>query len=123
MNKEQAIHNLWSSYGLTAYDEQSVPDDAVMPYITYGVSTGALEDVILLHGSLWYYSPSWEQITLKAHQIAQDIGQRGHKIIKLDNGRLFLTQGSPFTQRMSDPGDAMIRRIYININAEFFTAY
>lgn len=123
MNKEQVLHSFWSSYGLNAYDEFSVPDDAVMPYITYGVATGALEDVLVLHGSLWYRSPSWEQITLKAHQIAQDIGQYGHKIIPFDDGRLYLTQGVPFAQRMSDASDDMVRRIYININAEFLSAY
>lgn len=34
-----------------------------------------------------------------------------------------LKRGSPFAQRMSDPNDDMIRRIYINITAEFLTAY
>ena len=37
MNKEQAIHFFWSQFGLPAYDENSVPDDAQMPYITYNV--------------------------------------------------------------------------------------
>lgn len=123
MDKEQALQAFWSSYGLDAYDELSVPDGATMPYITYGVSTGALGDPVQLHGSIWYRSTSWKIITRKAHQIEKDIGEYGHKIIELDNGRLYLTQGVPFSQRMSDPSDDMIRRIYININAEFFTAY
>ena len=123
MNKEQALQAFWASFGLPAYDELSVPDGAEMPYITYGVSTGALGDPIQLHGSIWYRSPSWDAITQKAHQIGQDVGEYGHKILVLDNGRLFLAQGVPFAQRMSDPNDDMIRRIYININAEFFTAF
>ena len=35
MDKQQAIHGFWSSFGITAYDENSVPDDAELPYITY----------------------------------------------------------------------------------------
>lgn len=34
-----------------------------------------------------------------------------------------LKSGSSFAQRMSDPNDDMIRSIYVNITAEFLTAY
>lgn len=121
MNKEQAIHSFWSGFGLDAYDENSVPDDAQLPYITYGVATGALEDLIPLHASIWYRDTSWEAITEKKEQIAQLVGY--HHIIALDNGRVYLVQGVPFAQRMNDPNDRLLKRIYININAEFLTAY
>ena len=123
MTKDEAIHGFWSRYGLTAYDENTVPDNAQMPYITYGVSSGALGDMILLHGSIWYRSESWRNISIKAGLIAEDVASHGHVIIPFDGGRLYLTQGVPFIQRMSDPSDDMIRRIYININAEFLSAY
>lgn len=123
MDKEQAIHSFWSSFGLVAYDELTVPDDARPPYITYGVSTGSLDDILILSGSLWYSGSSWKDITEKSHEIAEAVGEGGHLILKVDGGYLFLTSGTPFAQRMSDPSDDLIRRIYININAEFFTAY
>ena len=123
MDKEQAIHDFWSGFGIPAYDEFSVPDGAQMPYITYSVTTGALGDALMLTGSVWYHSPSWQGVTHKVHEIAEFVGQGGHKIKAIDGGYLFLTQGVPFAQRMSDPGDEMVRRIYIILNAEFFTAY
>lgn len=123
MDKAQAVHSFWAGFGLPAYDENSVPDNATMPYITYSVGTGALGDLVVLQGSLWYRSPSWEAISKKADQIAEAVGGQGHLIIPLDQGRLYLTQGVPFAQRMADEADSMIRRIYININAEFLTAY
>lgn len=123
MDKEQAIHSFWSGFDIPAYDENSVPDGAQMPYITYNVSTGALEDVVLLHASLWYYDTSWADITHKAHEIEAAVGSEGHVIIPIDNGRIFLTQGAPFAQRMMDEADSVIKRIYINVNAEFLTAY
>lgn len=122
MDKEQAIHEFWSSFGLDAYDENTVPDDAQMPYITYQVETGSLDDILLLSGSIWYRSYSWSEIAEKTKQIAEFIGVRGHKIFRIDDGYLFLTKGSPFAQRMGEEDDT-IRRMYININAEFFTAY
>lgn len=123
MNKAQAIHKFWSGFGLPAYDENSVPDNAVMPYITYGVSTGALDDIIILTGSLWYRSASWQDISLKADEIAEAVGKNGYKISVLDNGYLWVNQGSPFAQRMSDQSDNMIRRIYLVLSAEFLTPY
>lgn len=123
MNKDQAIHKFWSSFGLPAYDENLVPDDASMPYITYSLQTGAMDDMLMLSGSVWYYSSSWEEISLKKEEIARVVGENGFYIDRIDNGYLFITRGTPFAQRMSDPGSDLTRRIYINLNAEFLTAY
>ena len=35
MTKAAAIYQFWNSFGLTAYEENSVPTDATFPYITY----------------------------------------------------------------------------------------
>lgn len=122
MDKSQAIYNFWSGFGLTAYDENSVPDDAVMPYITYSMQTGALDERLQLGGSLWYRSPSWETISKKADSIAEALGYDGI-INRIDGGFVYIFRGTPFSQRMSDPNDSLIKRIYINIAVEFFTAF
>ena len=123
MNKAQAIQNFWSGFGLTAYDENSVPDDAKTPYITYSVSVGDLDDPVTLSASLWYRSTSWSEIEAKSHEISEAITKMYPPTIEIDNGRLYITKGSPFAQRMNDPSDDIMKRIYININAEFLTAY
>ena len=122
MDKGQAIHSFWSSFGLTAYDENSVPDNAEMPRITYNVSEDSIGNVVSMSGSLWYKSDSWREISLKKDEIAEAIGY-GLKNIKLDNGYLVIAKGVPFAQRMNDAADDSIRRYYINIQAEFLTAY
>ena len=121
MDKAQAIHSFWSGFGLVAYDENTVPDDAVAPYITYSVSTDSLEGPVTLYGSLWYKSLSWAEASQKSEQISEYITNM--QPIKIDGGYLWIMKGTPFAQRMSDPGDDMVRRIYINIIAEFLTAY
>ena len=121
MTKGQAIQKFWEGFGLPAYDENTVPQDAQLPYITYGVVTDSFQNMVLLHGSLWYRSTSWKDISEKAEQIAAAIGY-GYVIKKIDGGYLYITKGTPFAQRMSDE-DSAIRRIYINLNAEFLTAY
>lgn len=122
MDKAQAIHDFWSGFDLPAYDESSVPDNAVMPYITYNVVTDGLDSVLPLHGSLWYRTTSWESISKKAEDIAQALGENGYLIKKIDDGYVWMQKGRPFAQRMTDE-DEQVRRIYVNVTAEFLTAY
>lgn len=121
MNKAQAIHSFWSSFQWPAYDENTVPDDASFPRITYDVQTDSLDNVVLLSASLWDRSTSWERISKKSDQIAKEIVNMDPPTIKLDEGRLYITKGSPFSSRMGDEDDS-VKRIYLNINAEFLTA-
>ena len=126
MDKAQAIQNFWAGFGLTAYEASTVPTGESapsFPYITYDVKTDSFESVLSMSGSLWYRSSSWEDISKKTEEIAQVITEHGYYIQKIDNGYMYLTKGAPFAQRMSDPSDDMIRRMYININVEFLTAY
>lgn len=120
MTKDEAIYSFYSGFSLPAYDENTVPEGSALPYITYSVSTDSIGNIVILSASLWYRSTSWGAIQDKADEIAAAIGYGG-KIIKIDNGYLWLTKGSPFAQRMSEPSDKMVRRIALNINAEFLT--
>lgn len=122
MDKAQAIHDFWSRFSLPVYDENTVDDDAVMPYITYSVATGSLEDIVLLNASLWYRSTSWADITHKADEIAQYLTHMSPPAIKIDGGRAYFTKGSPFAQRLSDDGDELVRRILLQVEVEFLTS-
>lgn len=123
MDKFQAIHTFWSSFGLDAYDENTVPagdDKPELPYITYDVVIGDFGGFTAMSASLWYYGTSWSQITTKLSEIEARLG-RGGVILPTDNGAIWIAKGSPFAQRMSDEND-MIRRIFMNISAEYITA-
>jgi len=123
MDKAQAIDYFWNSFGLTAYDENSVPDNATFPYITYAVVTDSFDKPVNLYGSLWYRDTSWRDISRKSDEIARRLYDVKPCLLKLDNGYLWLTDGAPFARRMGDPSDNLIKRIYLNIQAEFLTAY
>lgn len=123
MDKAQALHSFWNSFGVPAYDESTVPQDADIPRITYNIATDSLDNVLNLYASLWYRSTSWKDITLKAKEIEKHLGEHGGKVIQLDEGYLWIQKGVPFAQRMSDPDDDMIRRIYINVSVEYLTPY
>ena len=121
MTKAAAIYQFWNSFGLTAYEENSVPDDAAFPYITYQLVTDSFDREIPLTASLWYRSESWTGINAKTEEISQKIS-RGGKIISCDGGAIWLKRGQPFAQNMGDESDDLIKRKYLNIPAEFMTA-
>lgn len=121
MTKAAAIYQFWSGFGLTAYEENTVPTDAAFPYITYQLVTDGFEREIPLTASLWYRSESWTAINAKTEEISQKIS-RGGKIISCDGGAIWLKRGQPFAQSMGDESDDLIKRKYLNITAEFMTA-
>ena len=121
MTKAAAMYQFWNSFGLTAYEENTVPDNAVFPYITYQLVTDSFDREIPLSASLWYRSESWTAINAKTEEISQKIS-RGGKIISCDGGAIWMKRGQPFAQNMGDESDDLIKRKYLNITAEIMTA-
>ena len=121
MTKEQALHGFFSQF-LTAYEENTVPDDAVLPYLTYTVSTGDIQQgATVITCNLWYRDTSWHDINAKAMDIAMALGLGGVKL-QCEGGGIWIVKGTPFAQNMTDT-DETIRRKYINLLAEYITAY
>ena len=121
MTKAAAIYQFWSGFGLTAYEENTVSDDATFPYITYQLVTDSFDREVQVTASLWYRSESWTAINAKTEEISQKIS-RGGKIVSCDGGAIWLKRGQPFAQNMGDENDDLIKRKYLNITAEFITA-
>lgn len=120
MDKAQDLHSFWSSFDLPAYDENTIPDDAQMPYITYSVATDSLDYVVPLSASVWYKSTSWEAVSKKVDAISEYIGNGG-VVLPMQVGYLYISRGNPFAQRIADESNSSIRRIYINVNCEYLT--
>ena len=131
MDKAQALHNFWSGFGIPAFDETSVPDEQdradlygdAFPYITYTVATDSFEAPVTLNASLWYKSNSWADISKKTEEIAQKIEEAYPITTEIDNGRIFITKGRPFAQRMEEPNDDNVRRMYLTISVEYLTRW
>lgn len=115
-----------------AFEENSVPDDkaieemirggaaaAKYPMITYQVITDDLGQPVYPTASIYDRSSSWERADTLANQISRRISDMN--TIKLDNGRMFITKGRPYSQHMDEEGDKAIRRIILNLQVEFFT--
>ena len=121
MTKAAAIYQFWSGFGLTAYEENTVPTDAAFPYITYQLVTDSFDRDVAATASLWYRGESWVEINAKTEEVSAHIGLGG-KIIKCDGGRIWIKRGQPFAQNMGDESDDLIKRKYLNLTFEFMTA-
>lgn len=119
-NKWQTLQNFFSSFGWIAYDENTVPDDAALPYLTYEAAVDRMETTVYLSATLWDRSTSWKSVSDKADEIAATLGPGG-STLRFDDGLLYIVQGSPFAQRGNDDDDT-IRRMDLNFTAEFISA-
>ena len=120
MTKAAAIYQFWSGFGLTAYEENTVPSDAAFPYITYQLITDSFDREVATTASLWYRGESWTAINSKTEEISKKIGASGKKIA-VDGGGIWIKRGQPFAQNMGDESDDLIKRKYINISIVFIT--
>lgn len=125
MDKWQAQQTFWESFGLPAYDELTVPDDAQMPYITYEAVSGNIGAHAQVTANIWYRSNSWSEISQKADQIAQSIYSDNRPAIKIDDGYMMirLPNGTMHSDRMEEPNDRSVRRIRFVVEIEFLTAF
>ena len=123
MTKAAAIYNFWAGFGIPAYEENSVPsgkDAPEFPYITYQLITDSFGADVAMTASLWYRDSSRVMANAKADEISEAIGYGGDKIF-YDGGSIWIKRGEPFAQGMGDASDQMIKRIIINIEAEYFS--
>lgn len=123
MTKEATMHSFWSGFGLTAYEENSVPkgeEKPEFPYLTYQLVVDSFGNEVIMTASLWDNSTSWAYLTVKSNEIAQTIGRDG-VFLPCDGGKVWIKKGVPFIQNMSDPDNTNIKRKLINITAEYLT--
>lgn len=118
MNKMQALHQFWSGFSIPAYEENSVPDNVPLPYLTYEATSDDFGHTVAQTASLWYRSSSWSDIISKETEISQYI-TRGGRMIAFDGGSMWIQRATPWAQRMGDPSDENIRRIVLNVTIEY----
>ena len=121
--KTQALYNFFSGFELPAYEENTVPtgkNAPELPYITYATATSGFDSDVQISASLWYKGYSWEGADRKAAEINAALAHGG-KMIPYTGGALWIRRGTPFAQHMADENDT-IRRIYLNLTAEYLSA-
>jgi len=118
MTKGEAIQTFFSSFGLPAYEETSVPRGACLPYITYEGTVEGWGESVPLSASLWYEADaSVADVNAKCGEIGGAIGQSG-LLLDCDGGKIWLSRGTPFAFSVGAEG---ARRKALNLRATYLT--
>lgn len=95
-NTARALYQFFSGFGIHAYVENNVPDEAGLPYITYELLRPDRLRQAPFHVRIWYRSTSFTAITAKADEIRRII-EGGHSI-QTNDGALRLWPDDNFIQ-------------------------
>ena len=125
-DKQQALSAFWNGFDWKAYDESTVPDNALAlnnnRYMTYQSGSDAFDGEMLLSASTWHRSNSWEASDAQIEKISKYIETEMPTAIPIKNGLMKIRRGNPFAQRQSDD-NTELRRYLINYTVEFLTQY
>lgn len=123
MDVWQALFSFWSSFGVPAYEENSVPDadEISFPYITYQAVRGGFGADTVASASIWTRSTSWLQADTLADAALEKLGGRsgGGYVQRHDGGGIWITAEDNFAQNMGDPDDDMIKRKLLTVALRF----
>ena len=127
MTKAAALQSFFSSFGIPAYEENSVYAMAEQgsapsyPYLTYEVKLDYFgESDTVISFSLWYRSMSWTDINAKSEEISAAIGRVG-KFADYDSGSVLIMRSQPWATHMGDDSDDMVKRIVHNLNLRYYS--
>lgn len=123
MLKEEAIHKFFSSFGVKAYEQNSVPDGKdrpPYPYITYELRTDAFGeyDTSVLF-SIWDSDSSITRIVQIKDTISKALGEAG-KMLKCDDGFILIMRDTPFADIRAEE-DKKIKRELCSIKIRYYT--
>lgn len=115
-NTAKALYQFFSGFGLPAYAEYNVPDEAVLPYVTYQLIEPGWDAVGTIYARVWYRSTSFTAINAKVDQITAAVGEGVS--LPTDGGAVYLTKGAPFAQYMPMEGDETLKVEYLLFNIQ-----
>jgi hypothetical protein len=85
--------------------ENSVPDEAIMPYITYRLAEPDWDEPMSMYAKVYYRTTSFAGISATIDEINQAL--KNGKSFSFDGGYIALFKDSNFCQFMNDEDEAV----------------
>lgn len=118
MTREARLHEFFSSFGIKAYPNTSVPEVTEFPWLVYEIPGGYWGDApVSGQIRLWYHTASESIPNEKVRQIAEAIGLGG-KLLGYDGGAVWITRGQPWVNNIPDEADASTKCKALNLMLE-----
>jgi len=119
MTQEAAVYRFFNSFGMPAYPSTAVPQDPVLPYLTYQPVSGYWEGTANITVQLWMRTESEAVINAKARQIGDAIGY--YRTLECDGGIIVMSRGDPFSVPASAQDEPVLKLRQLNVRLEFLT--
>lgn len=113
-NVGRALYNFWSSFGLDAYPEDTVPDNVETPYITYSIRQPDWTDPGSLYARVWYRSDSYTGVMAKVDEIGRKL-ESGYSVPIDGGGCVILMKDSNFAQFQPYEVDSSMKVAYLSL--------
>ena len=109
-----ALYNFFSGFGIPAYIQDNIPDNATMPYITYELIEPEPLATALFHADVWYRSTNIEGISAKVDEIRAAIGNGVNLPTESGVIHIFRERNGTFGQIINDP-NRETKRAYLSM--------
>lgn len=120
INTGKALYSYLSGFDIPAYGEDTVPDDATLPYLTYPLKEPYWNVPTTFYIKVYYRNKDSNYQSLeKADEIVADIGEGA--VIPCIGGYVVLRPDNPVIQELPPEGD--IRGAYINLILNAFKTW
>ena len=124
MKKDRALHAWFKNFtdrnDLGVYVNTSVPDGAVLPYMTYTYTTGSMGDLPVSSTVNMWFKTSSEAIPNDAAEKFRKYVEANDRI-ECDEGCIFVYPGQPWCISQNDSTDKTVKLRYINLTMDFCT--
>lgn len=114
-----ALYKLWSSFGIPAYVEYHIPDDAKLPYITYELTEPNWREQAAIRARVWYRDTSYVTINSKLDEIKRTIGDGW--TCSTGNGLIAVFTDDPFIQFQPYEEDSGVKVAYLSLILQSYT--
>ena len=120
MDRYEAQYKFWASFGVPAYEANSVPDETEVsfPYITYNAIATPFDGDAVVNASIWTRSTSWLAADTLADAIEAAL-KDGGQVLHYNGGLIWITAETPFAQNMGDQDDDRIKRKLLTVALHF----
>lgn len=109
-NAGKAVYQFFSGFGIPAYDENTVPDSATLPYITYSYTEPEWRESASVSATVWYSGTSFADLYNKVDEIKSKVGEG--LLIPVGNGCVYINKDSPFAQQQATDDDK-VKAVYL----------
>ena len=119
----EALLAFWNQFGVPAYAEDMVPDDAKLPFIRYSVAKAPAMDTTIMTAYNYHNARLMGNVERArlAEQIAEAIPEKGVKLPMDNGGFLVLYRNSDFQTPYKDPEDLNVIGVRTSVEVHFYS--